>query len=132
MKVNFSFSHVLELGYLKYLYEISKVGSSCILFSIAVHISHFTMSSDINYKKLKVKFAILSFHCVFTRISDRSCVANIIFRHNIWPRCPHDQMAAQSKFCVTTVNNCKLIIIINNYYFNILGKNLKFKPTYRN
>jgi hypothetical protein len=98
MKVNFSFSHVLELGYLKYLYEISKVGSSYILFSTGahVHVSHFTMSSDINYKKLTVKFAIVSFHCVFTRISNTSCVANIVFRHNIWPRCLNDQMAAQS------------------------------------
>ena len=88
-----------------------------------------------NYKKLTVKFAILYFHCVF--ITNRSCAAIIIFRHNIWPGRPHDQMAAQSKFCVTTVNNCKLIIIIiiiiiiNNYYYNILGKNVQFKPTYR-
>lgn len=104
MKVNFCFSHVLEVSYLKYLYEISKVDRSYILFRTGVHVSHFKVSSDINYKKLTVKFATLSFHYAF--ISNRSCVANIIFRDNIWPRCPHDQMAAQSKFCVTTVNNC--------------------------
>jgi hypothetical protein len=128
MKENFCFSHVLKVGYLKYLYEISKVDCSYVLFRTEVHVSHFTVSSDINLKKLTVKFTILSFHCVF--VCNRSCVANITFTHNIWPSCPHDQIAAQSKFCVTTVNNCKyiiIIIIINNYYYNILRKNLQFK-----
>jgi len=139
MKANFCYSHVLAVGYLKYLYEISKVDSSYILFRTGVHVSHFPVSCDINYKMLTAKFVILSFHCVF--ITNRSCVANTIFGHNIWPRRPHDQMAAQSKFCVTTLNNCKfkiiiiiiIIIIINrsNDYYNILGKNLQFKPTYR-
>jgi hypothetical protein len=76
MKVNFCFSHVLEVEYLKYLYEISKVDCSYILFRTGVQVSHFTVSSDINYKKLTVKFANLSFHCAF--ISNRSCAANII------------------------------------------------------
>jgi len=43
MKVIFSFSHVLEVGYLKYLYEISKVDSSYTAFSNGVHVSHFTV-----------------------------------------------------------------------------------------
>jgi len=105
MKVSFCYSHVLAIGYWKYLYEISKVDSSYVVFRTGAHVSHFPVSCDINYKMLTVKFAILSFHRVF--ITNRSCVANIIFRYNIWPRRPHDQMEAQSKFCVTTVNNCK-------------------------
>ena len=135
MKANFCYFHVLEVGYLNYLYEISKADSSYIVFRTGVHVSHFPMSCDINYKMLTVKCAIPSFHCIF--ITNRSCVANIIFRHNIWPRRPHDQMAAKSKFCVTTVNNCKFIIIIiiiiinmPNDYYNTLGRNLQFKPTY--